>query len=153
MPRHANTIEREALPPPGANLSTFRPQHFADLYLSLNPNAPTFASFKQAYNFGKTLAPQFGFHLRIKTTNLNTKDGVLYKYVCCQRQGLSIEKSPSSTDEPVSPNGSPIVSGLADEDRPKRRLSKATSRCDCRWSCRIIGMKMSDSPGNPFTWQ
>lgn len=139
MPRHANIIDKNQLKDPKSfDISQFKAEKFSDLYVSLNSDAPTFSSFKQAYNYGKIMAPKFGFYLRIKTTNTNLREGVLYKYMCCQRQGAA--------QDPFAASGFNLLYQTSRDvhDYQRRAIKTATMRCDCRWGCRIIGVKMTE---------
>ena len=84
-----------------------------------------FTTFRAAFDFGKQLSSRFGFQLRVKTTGMNRRDGIIYKYICCKKQGLA--------EHGWKPKGG---------TRQRRRHSV---RCNCRWGCRLIGMRIQEN--------
>ena len=100
---------------------------FDNLYRSRwpasKPSQFVFSSFRLALQFGKRLAAaRFGFQIRVKTTGVNKREGIVYKYICCRRQGLAEH-------------------GWKPKDGTKQR-KRHSVRCNCAWSAKLIGMKV-----------
>ena len=132
---------------------------FPDLYFCRNDRAHSFTAFDTAYRFGKRVAKRFGFALRIKTTGLNKKDGIIYKYVCCQRQGQPDSVAASSKCRPmevaVATEAVAQVTEAGQQPQPPpppllRRRKRDSVRCDCRWGCKLIGVKTSAPSSLPM---
>ena len=103
-----------------------RLDRFSALYFSPEKEFNySFKTMEQAIQYAKRLANHIGFQLRIKTTGINARDGLVYKYVCCQRQGLAEHGW-----------------------KPKhghRQRQRDSVRCDCKWNCKLIGVRIEHS--------
>ena len=102
---------------------------FERVYASCNADTFTFATFDTAYLFGKRLATENGFQIRIKTTGFNRKEGIIYKYICCQKQGRPEH-------------------GWKPKDGAARKRKRDSVRCDCKWTCKLMGIKTSARPAS-----
>ena len=107
-------------------------QHFQQLYAG--QGGPTFKTYHEAFLFGKRVAFQLGFQIRVKTTGYNHKEGIIYKYIACKRQGnpeLRTNKNQGQT-------------------RSTAALSSASksSRCGCRWNARLVGLRQPYADAN-----
>ena len=81
-----------------------------------------FSSFEEAIDFGRRVANRLGFDFRVKSTVYSEKDGVIHKYMCCNRQGFS-SSSESSRSKSI--------------------------RCGCRWNAKLLGIAKGEAVPRP----
>jgi hypothetical protein len=103
LPRKSNVI-------PDSLVSEIPIDHLKQFPEVFENSRYCFSSFEGAFRFGKRVVERLGFCIRIKTTGMNQNDGIIYKYVCCQRQGL-----------------------------PENTRRRRSVRCLCQWGCKIFG--------------
>lgn len=85
-------------------------------------DARVFFYFHDAYAYGKTIAQLLGFDVRIKTSSLNSKHGLVHKYCCCVREGA------------------PLSHTVPESERVRNRESV---RCGCPWMTKLVGVRLS----------
>ena len=95
---------------------------FDGIYASGNRKTHNFSTFDTAYSLGKRLAIERGFQIRINKTGFNRKEGIIYKYICCQKEGRS-------------------EASMKTKDGAARKRKRDSVRCDCKWTCKLVGLK------------